>query len=102
MILSDAAKTGGANGTDAVTFFDSTVVAKRIAFVVDASTSMDGGRFDRAKEELLTAVSNLNPRQRFYVYFFSDKDYPMLAPRLADRHAAARHEELGLGAAVGQ
>lgn len=81
MILGDVAKTGGAGGTDAVTFFNSTTVAQRIVFVVDASSSMDGPRFERAKEELLTAVSNLSPQQRFFVYFFSDKDYAMFAPQ---------------------
>jgi len=80
-LFGDAARSGGAEGLDAVSFFNSTVTAQRIVFVVDASTSMRGDKFDRAKEELLTAVSNLNPRQRFYVYFFSDKDYAMLAPR---------------------
>jgi len=80
-LFGDAARSGGAEGLDAVSFFNSTVTAQRIVFVVDASTSMRGVRFERAKEELLTAVSNLNSRQRFYVYFFSDKDYPMLAPR---------------------
>jgi hypothetical protein len=81
MILSDATKTGGAGGLDSVSFFNSTAVAKRIVFIVDASTSMEGEKFERAKEELLTAVSNLNPRQRFFVYFFSDKEYAMFAPR---------------------
>lgn len=80
-ILGDVAKTGGAGGLDAVTFFNSTSVAQRIVFVVDASTSMEGRKFERAKEELLTAVSNLGPKQRFFVYFFSDKDYAMFAPK---------------------
>lgn len=80
-ILSDAAKTGGAGGLDAVTFFNSTSLAQRIVFVVDASSSMEGRKFERAKEELLTAVSNLGSTQRFFVYFFSDKDYAMFAPR---------------------
>lgn len=81
LMFSDATKSGGANGLDSVSFFNSTAVATRIVFIVDASTSMDGPKFERAKEELLTAVSNLNPRQRFYVFFFSDKEYPMLPPR---------------------
>jgi len=81
MILGDVASSGGAGGADTVTFFNSTGIAKRVVFVVDASSSMDGLRFERAKEELLTAVSNLGPQQSFFVYFFSDKDYAMFAPR---------------------
>ncbi len=81
MILSDSTKTGGAGGADSVSFFGSSVMAQRVIFVVDNSQSMQGQRFERAKEELLTAVSNLSPRQRFYVYFFSDRDYPMLEPK---------------------
>jgi hypothetical protein len=81
LILNDATKSGGAGGLDSVSFFNQTVVAKRIVFIVDASSSMDGSKFERAKEELLTAISNLSERQRFYVFFFSDKEYAMLAPR---------------------
>jgi hypothetical protein len=80
-ILGDVARTGGAGGLDAVTFFNSTIVAQRVVFIVDASSSMEGSKFARAKEELLTAVSNLQPTQRFFVYFFSDKEYAMFAPR---------------------
>lgn len=82
MILSDSAKTGGAGGLDAVSFFGSTTIAKRVIFVVDNSQSMEtGNRWQRAKEEVLTAVSNLSPQQQFYVFFFSDRDYPMLGAK---------------------
>lgn len=78
MVIGDATKTGGAGGLDAVSFFGSTSIAKKVVFVVDNSQSMDGPRWTRCKEEVFTAVSNLSPQQEFYVIFFSDRDYPML------------------------
>jgi hypothetical protein len=81
MVMSDSAKTGGAGGLDSVSFFGSATIAKKVIFVVDNSQSMDGPRWTRAKEEILTAVSNLSPQQQFYVFFFSDRDYPMLGAK---------------------
>lgn len=79
MIMTDSVKAGGAGGLDTVSFFGSTTIAKRVIFVVDNSQSMEfNNRWARAKEEIYTAVSNLSPQQEFYVFFFSDKDYPML------------------------
>lgn len=79
MIMSDSVKAGGAGGLDSVSFFGSTTIAKRVIFVVDNSQSMEfNDRWKRAKDEIFTAVSNLSPQQEFYVFFFSDKDYPML------------------------
>jgi hypothetical protein len=80
MVLRDAVRTGGAGGIDQVSFFGATSYTKRVVFVVDNSQSMKGKKFERCKEELLTAVSNLSPRQQFYVIFFSDKEHPMLEP----------------------
>lgn len=80
MIFRDAVKTGGSGGIDNVSFFGSASYSKRVVFVVDNSMSMRGKKFERCKEELLTAVSNLSTRQQFYVVFFSDKEHAMLEP----------------------
>lgn len=50
-------------------------------YVVDSSQSMRGRRFERACAELRRSIEELNRRQRFYVFFFSDRAYPMFAGR---------------------
>jgi len=45
-----------------------------VVYVVDASSSMDGRRIERAKAELKRSISELNLANRFTVFFFSDPD----------------------------
>ncbi|MCG6154275.1 vWA domain-containing protein [Rubinisphaera margarita] len=54
-------------------------IDRRIAYVVDASASMNhkhdsaaGTRFGRVKVELLHSIESLQPDQEFCVYFFND------------------------------
>ena len=42
---------------------------------------MTKGRFETALNELMIAVNDLTPKQRFYVIFYSDTAYPMMHPR---------------------
>jgi len=62
-------------------FFGSQAEGKSFVYVVDMSGSMFGPRFERAKTELCKSLGNLKNQQKFYVFFFSDKTLPMLAPR---------------------
>jgi len=75
----------GSGGTDgkqegAATFFGATVPGTRFVYVVDASRSMAGNRFRKAKRELFRSVSNLRPDQQYYVIFFGLDSYPMYFP----------------------
>ena len=63
-----------------VTFFGKEVQANSVAFVIDASKSMSGMRFQRARMELLNALNKLEPNQRFFVVFYTNETYPMFFP----------------------
>jgi hypothetical protein len=82
--LSTGAMTGsgGSAGGEAyaATFFGTTVVGTRFVYVVDASRSMAGSRFRKAKRELFRSISNLRPDQQYYVVFFGLDSYPMYFP----------------------
>ncbi|GEM_PF-1614439 len=63
-----------------VSFFGKEVQANTVAFVIDASKSMSGMRFQRAKLELVNALGKLEPEQRFFVVFYTNETYPMFFP----------------------
>ena len=63
-----------------VRFFGIETQARSIGFVVDCSGSMGHGRMEGAKAELIESVLQLTPAQRFYVTFFSDREFPMSEP----------------------
>ena len=54
-----------------VEFFEVKSDAQTIAFVVDCSSSMDGGRFDRTRMELAWSIARLRPDQGVFVIFFN-------------------------------
>ena len=74
---------GGGGGIErgGATFFGTTVPGTRFVYVVDASRSMAGNRFRKAKHELVRSVSNLRPDQQYYVIFFGLDTYPMYFPQ---------------------
>ena len=72
---------GGAEQGLGAAFFGSQAAGKTFVYVVDMSGSMYGPRFERAKTELCNSLGKLTSQQKFYVYFFSDKTLPMMAPR---------------------
>ena len=76
---------GGAEKSDQkdkgnVSFFGKDVQANTVAFVIDASKSMSGTRFQRANLELVNALGKLQPEQRFFVVFYTNETYPMFFP----------------------
>ncbi len=71
---------GGGVPDGAATFFGATAPGTRFVYVVDASRSMAGTRFRKAKRELFRSVSNLREDQQYYVIFFGLDAYPMYFP----------------------
>ncbi len=64
-------------------FFGSKGAGKSFVYVVDCSGSMYGQRFRRAKEELVRSIGKLSPEQKFFVYFFNDRTFPLFDPKPA-------------------
>lgn len=64
----------------AVTFYGAKGKGTQIAFVVDNSGSMRGGKMLTTLDQLYQSVQALTARQEFYVAFFSDTAYPMFYP----------------------
>jgi hypothetical protein len=64
-------------------FFGTKGVGKSFVYVVDCSGSMYGHRFDRAKTELVKSINKLKPEQKFFVYFFNDRTFPLFDPKPA-------------------
>lgn len=61
-------------------FFGTEARGDRFVFIVDNSSSMKGGRLERAVAELVKTINSLAPWQSFYVIFVSDRTYPMFYP----------------------
>jgi hypothetical protein len=77
---------GGGNGPGVglgAGFFGSKGTGRSFVYVVDMSGSMHGRRFDRAKSELARSINKLNPEQKFYVFFFNDRTFPLFDPKPA-------------------
>lgn len=64
-------------------FFGTKGAGKSFIYVVDMSGSMYGDRFTRAKSELVKSINKLNAEQKFYVFFFNDRTFPLFEPRPA-------------------
>jgi hypothetical protein len=78
--------TGGGRGSGiglGAGFFGSKGAGKSFVYVVDCSGSMYGQRFKRAKDELVRSVNKLSAEQKFYVFFFNDRTYPLFDPKPA-------------------
>lgn len=59
-------------------FFGIVGTGKTFVYVLDCSDSMnDGGRFDRAREELIYSIEKLAPDQSFFVILYNDGAMPM-------------------------
>jgi hypothetical protein len=82
---------GGGGGGLKATFFGVASDARRIVYVVDASSSMnrpyDGEaktRFGQMKLELAKSVLSLKPEQQFFIVFFNEHANPMPADGMAN------------------
>jgi hypothetical protein len=79
---------GGGTGTGTgpgigAGFFGTTGAGKSFVYVVDMSGSMTGRRFDRARVELKKSINKLSPEQKFYIFFFNDRTFPLFDPKPA-------------------
>ncbi len=94
--LPDSSGSGQARPMKRASFFGKRVAAVDYVFVIDNSNSMTGGRFETALNELMIAVNQLTPKQRFFVLFYSDTAYPMFHPKPAQQlmPATPRNKEL--------
>jgi hypothetical protein len=77
---------GGGTGTGVgpgigAGFFGTKGAGKSFVYVVDMSGSMHGARFERAKKELIRSINKLGAEQKFYVYFFNDRTFPLFDPK---------------------
>ena len=87
---SGLASLGEGPGTAATaSFFGTQVEGKRILYMLDNSGGMKKGKFETLVEELLKSVDALQPRQQFYVIFYSDTVYPLFYPRSATNFVRA-------------
>lgn len=69
------------DGEASASFFGTKVKARRILYMLDNSGGMlHDGKFEALVNELQTSISQLQPRQQFYVVFYSDTVYPLFYP----------------------
>lgn len=66
--MGDAAAAAGGGGT---TFFKQSVVAQRVAYVIDASASMNKQRQELMREELKKSIKQLKAPIQYQIIFFS-------------------------------
>jgi DNA-directed RNA polymerase subunit RPC12/RpoP len=71
---------GDGNGNGGTSFFGKKLTVDSIAYVIDASGSMQGDRFRRARQELVNALKEMRSNQRFYIVFYTDQTYPLFWP----------------------
>jgi hypothetical protein len=64
-------------------FFGTKGAGKSFIYIVDMSGSMYGERFTRAKAELVKSIKKLNAEQKFFIFFFNDRTYPLFDPKPA-------------------
>lgn len=72
--------TGSGRGGPSVGFFGTKEAGGTFVFVVDSSGSMQGGRFDRALNELRKSIKDLKSWQKFCIIFFNDAPIPLFHP----------------------
>jgi hypothetical protein len=92
----EGAPASGASGRKPIRFFAAPLypTQRSFVFVVDASGSMHGKRFDRARQELMSTLEQLEPTQQFYVVFFNEYDFPQFHPQRTREYLPATPENL--------
>ena len=86
---SGSAEEGEGLGAATASFFGTKVEGRRILYLLDNSGGMKGGKLEALIEELLKSVASLQPRQEFYVIFYSDSIYPLFYPEPATEFVRA-------------
>ena len=81
---------GAGDGGATTTFFGTEVKANRVLFMLDNSGGMGfNGKFETLVVELLRSVDSMDPKQQFYVIFYSDTVYPLYFPHSEMRFVRA-------------
>ncbi len=83
---------GAGSGGATTSFFGTQVKARRIVFVIDNTGSMNYGGLETVIVELLKSVDAMDPRQQFYVFFFSDQVYPLFYPQSQTKFVRATQQ----------
>ncbi|MCH2115126.1 MAG: hypothetical protein MK171_09500 [Pirellulales bacterium] len=73
----------GLGAAATASFFGTKIEGNRILYILDNSGGMKGGKFETLVDELLKSVGSLQPKQQFYVIFYSDTVYPLFYPQPA-------------------
>jgi len=79
-------------GGATTSFFGTQAKARHIVFVIDNTGSMNYGGLETVVFELMKTVDALDPRQQFYVLFFSDQVYPLFYPQYQPNFVRATEE----------
>ena len=82
------------NGDGSVGFFGVNAEGMSFVFVVDYSGSMQGYRFSRARTELVRALGDFQPYQKFFVIFYNHRAQPMYVPGKRMKLVAASQSTL--------
>lgn len=67
----------GISAAGLTSFYGVKSAGNNFVFIVDASRSMQDGKFDAARKELEYTLRQLSPEQSFYIVFFNDDAYRM-------------------------
>lgn len=81
-------------GKGYASFFGIEAKGYKFVYVVDASGSMFGRRFQKAYEELVQSLTALDEHQSFYVIFFNAVDYPQYYPLAASNFSPVSPKSL--------
>jgi len=86
----------GLGAAPPASFFGTKIEGKRILYMLDNSGGMKKGKFETLVDELLKSVDSLQPKQQFYVIFYSDTVYPLFYPQSATNfvRATEKNKEL--------
>ena len=75
-------------------FFGVKAKGSKFVYIVDCSSSMQGGRLEKVKDEIRRSIHALIPRQKFHVIFFSDRAFPMFYPKKSSKLLRATKSNL--------
>ncbi len=80
-----AKKLGGFGGNGETTFMNIVGVGKSFVYVIDTSSSMEGGRIRMAKTQLKASLRLLQPNQKFAVLFYNEYIEKLKLRRVAEQ-----------------
>ncbi|MEM1109639.1 MAG: VWA domain-containing protein [Planctomycetota bacterium] len=85
---------GGSARSGLPSFFGQTGRGSRFVYLIDRSGSMDGGRFNAARFELIKSIRSLREHESFYVIFYSSGATPMPGDKLVSATPKNQQEQI--------